>query len=494
MYVRVKQSDKFAGLGWDVVLFLALYIILPSYFAIELHEKLPLITASRALLVLMAVMLILRRRDLFGLGKFSLKKLNPGLSGDKMLRRGMMLYYVILLAVNATFLFETSESIKQIAVILAEEYALVWLLSLILDSRQKIVTAMEILLVASGVTGIVAAVSCVINENLFYNLYTVQRDMPLAEYYRLGMLRAEAGFSHPVYYGAYCAVMMPLGMYLVDHSAQRWKRLLYAGCISMDLVGLVLSNSRGSMLAFGCLAVIIFFVRAFAKDLKKLFATYIPIILVAVLILVAVAVSAPAGIHFLTGTLDSVVDIFFPDSTPGVSTPVDTGVDTLDPGDTVPEDALTDPTIPEETLPEYGENVNGLASRLDQLTGITYTMMHSPVFGLGPNAHARGLVGYMYYPGKWSYVKTVDMNIVAIISQYGLVGLLGFLSLYGSLGITMVRKKYRGDPLMFHLLLAFICYMLCLLSISFLDKWFWVLTAMIVSLTNVIQRENDGQK
>jgi len=78
-------------INWDICLFFALYVISPSYCAIELSAQLPLLTLSRALLVLIGGMLFLRRREeLFR----DIHSLNFGLSVDSMLRRGLILFFV----------------------------------------------------------------------------------------------------------------------------------------------------------------------------------------------------------------------------------------------------------------------------------------------------------------------------------------------------------------------------------------------------------------
>lgn len=497
---------KKSSLGWEAVLFLALYAIMPNYCAVELHEKLPLITASRAVLVLMGIGLLVRRRgELLNFKKFRLKNWNLLLTENKLLRVGLFGYFVILLLVNATFLTETSEAIKQIFVIVAEEYALVWILALTLDSREKIVSALKVLVLSSAAVAVVACVSCAASFNLFSHLNTVSRDMLMSNYYRLGMLRAAAGFGHPVYYGAFCAVMFPLCMYLVEEGKTRRERILYGVCLSLNFAGLILSNSRGSMLALGCLGVIVFVIRWATKSLKKLFTTYLPYGALALAILVLVASFSPLGVRFLSRTLSSLV--VTPEETtvattqPAVTEPTVTQPPVTEP--TVTEPSATEPVpseptptdpVPTEPAPtepkvDYGENANGLSSRLKQLTGIRWTLSQKPLFGFGPNCHARGLMAYMYYPGHWSHVKSFDVNIVAIIGQYGLIGLVAFLMQYGSVGITLIRKKHRGDKLMHYLLLAFLAYMLCLLSIANLDKTSWILIGILISLVNILRKE-----
>lgn len=444
---------------WEGILFFALYIALPSYFAVELKAGLPLLTVSRLLLVLAGVGVLLRRREMFAFRGFRCGKLNLQLTLDKPLAICLGIYFVLLLAVNAAFLTKTSEGIKQILVIVAEEYALVWILTMTLTSREKITDALKILVLMSGVLGVCACITVICDYNIFHALDTAHREeLVVRDFYRYGMLRPTCGFHHAVYYGAFCAVMLPLEMYFVEQEQARGARFLYGTCTALTLVGLLLSNSRGSQLAFIATAGVIFFIRLAQKRVVELFKTYIPIILAAVLIVAVVFVFCPAGQY-------------------RVDMDISTGT--------------TDPTEPEEIVDiSFGENPNGLRSRWIQLSGITRALKINPLVGLGPNAHMRGLVQYMYSEGKWVTLQTVDVNVVAIVCQYGLLGLLGFLSLYGSLGITFLRKKYRKDPLMHQLFLAFVCYMLCLLSISFLDKWFWVFVGIALALVNVICKES----
>jgi len=486
--MKEKNIAASAKLNWEVFAFLALYILLPDYFAVEFSQSLPLITASRVLILLMGAMAVIRRRDIFTLKDFRFQKLNLLLTQDKFLRISMGAYFVILILVNATFLLDTSEAIKQLFVMASEEYLVIWLLCMTIDSREKVVSALRVLVLSSGVCAVAAGISTAIDFNIFTLLNTVSRDMIIRPYYRYGMLRAVAGFHHAVYYGAYCAVMLPLCMYFVETTEnKRWKKI-YCACTVLDLLGLLLSNSRGSMLAFGCTAAVIFFGRMMQKSLKKLFATYLPLIAIAAALFLLTGLVSPAGRPYLDYIRDSVVDMFTPD-------PTEPTVDPTDPS--APTDP-TEPTEEEETKPvikppEFGENRNGVNSRLAQLTGILYTMQRAPIFGFGPNAHTRGLVGYMYQEGTWSFLKTVDMNLVAIICQYGIIGLLGFLSLYGGMGIRFLKKKYRGDRLMQYFFLSFLCYMLCLASISFLHKWFWVFTGLFLCLVNVLRKESKNE-
>lgn len=491
MKVRTDGKDR---LHWDVALFFALYIILPSYFGVELHAKLPLITGSRMLLIAMGMMLLVRRRaELLDFKQFHLKNWNLTLTQDKCLGWTMFAYFAIIAVVDIYFLRETSESIKDLFIVVAEQFGVVWLLTLILDTRKKLVSALRCLLYASGVVAVIAGISCILDKNLFYVLNTVHREMMMTTYYRLGLLRADATFGHPVYYGAFCAVMIPLGMYFTERDDTRLQRVLAAGSIALNLVGLVLSNSRGSMLAVCCLAVIVFFIRLVSKQLKQLFKTYLPVLALTLALLVLLTSMAPVGISFLGYVSESMfesVDEILPDlpSWPQVTEPLATETPS------VTEPPATEPpaTEPPATEPpvEFGENPQGMRSRLLQMTGIIWTIERSPIFGFGPNAHKRGLVQFQFYENQWWTSYTLDIAPVAMICQYGLLGFAGFALMYLGQLKTVLSKKYRKDPLMITFGLMLVTYFLCLLSISDLDKFEWVLLGSIVCLVNIIRKEN----
>ena len=463
-------------LRWEAILFLALYTILPTYFALELSESIPLLSASRILIVLMGIMVLLRRKDVFKLRGFQFKSLNLALSEDKLLRGGLLIYFAVLAVVNVTFLMD-SEALKQLFTLVAEEYAIVWLLVMTLDSREKVQNALRILVFASGIVGILAIFSVITQWNPFHLLDTVSRYILKVSYYRMGLLRAAAGFGHPVYYGAYCAVMTPLSMYFIETTQNKKQKFFFRSCMVINMICVLLSNSRGSMLALICTAGIMFLVSMFNGKLKGFLQQYLPLLILAVVLLLIIALVALYVAPKVGPALDSFFDKLFP-STPGA---------VIDPtGDTVPSET----TEPSQPPLEFGENANGLASRMVQLTAIPYTLSKNPLFGLGPNAFARGLVAYTYVKGHLSFVQTVDMHVVAIVGQYGLVGLLGVLAQFSAVGITMLRKKYRQDTLMYFLLMTFVCYMLCLLSISNLDRWYWIFIGIFVSYVNVLHKEH----
>lgn len=465
---RLKIRSTENRLSWEAVMFFAMYVISPGYFALELSPKLPLFTCSRILLILLGVMFLIRRRgEIFPIRNLKLSRWNFFLTEDKFLRNGLLGYFVLLVICNAALLWtDTGEALKAMFSVIVESYALVWLLTMILDTREKLEEALRVFVLSSAVVAVIVTVGCVFNCNPFYWLNTVQRDMLMAGSYRLALLRAEAGFGHPVYYGAFCAIITPINMYFVEHSENRREKLLFSGCQVMNLVGMVLSNSRGSLCAFACLVVLAAVIRVREKRFAEFFRTYLPISLAALGILAVVALTSPAGLAFLRGIFNSMINTVAPD--------------------TMSMDIVVD----EDTVISYGKNSSGGRSRKAQLTGILWTMQRSPWVGLGSNAHMRGLVSYQDKPGIWSVRDTFDVALVAIICQYGILGLLGYAALFASIFRTTVAKQYRRDPLMQFLGLAFVTFLLCLITISSLDKVSWTLLAIIICLVNIMNKES----
>ena len=475
--LQTKSPGKATRLPIDVILFFALYIIAPSYLAVEFHHSLPLVTLSRALLVIMGLMLAFRRRqDLFKLQKPNWKALNLGLTDCKLLRWGLLAYFALLLLADiALFPADSGEALKAIFVLILEEYILLWLLTLILDTRKKLVGALQTLVIAAGCVALISIIGCIFSVNPFHWLDTVEREMLRTNYLRLGVLRAEAGFGHPVYYGAFCAMIVPINMYFVEHSEKRWMRVMFAVILSLNLVALLLSNSRGSLLAFGCTFVLIVFLKLVRREFKQFLRTYIPVMLLSAGILGILVAVLPHGLYFLTGTINSLLDAVIPEGL-------------FKNNGNIP--APTETTSATKPIVEYGENADGARSRLAQLTGISYTFQRKPLFGLGSNAHTRGLVHYQFVEGQWWHVPTFDMGLVAIACQYGIAGLIGYGALFGTTFLTTLSKKFRKDSLMQQLSLSFVTYMLCLLTISSLPKMDWVLIAAIVCLVNIIKKES----
>ena len=65
-----------------------------------------------------------------------------------------------------------------------------------------------------------------------------------------------------------------------------------------------------------------------------------------------------------------------------------------------------------ETIENFGGNSStGLSSRMIQLSGISWMLIHNAVFGLGASCHTRGKLSYRIN-GIWQVRDTIDNGYV----------------------------------------------------------------------------------
>lgn len=421
-----------------ITIFFLMYIVLPNYFALEISESLPLLTGSRLLLLLMIFYYLCRNSW----------KIQFKLSDSKTLGLGITIYFILLFITNLFYVTVTSEAIKAILTIILEELILVWVITKLITTKIILQKCLQLLVFSSGVLGLLSIIESIIGVNIFYYINTVSREMLMASFSRMGYYRAEAGFGHAVYYGAYCVVMIPICMYFIENTR---KNYIYIVCFCLNIVGLVFSNSRGSLLAFIFIMLIMLITKK-QKDLLK----YRWLIFLIIFISIITYIFVPTVTTFISDIVLSIFNIFSENST--------------------------------EIL-NYGINKGGLDSRLLQITGIIWAFSKNPLFGLGAGAHTRGL---MYYNanGHWLKTNTFDVGYIGIFCQYGIIGTIGYLVLFAFLFRLSVLSRFRdqgGLQKMFKY--CFIAYFLCLLSISGIQKLLWTIIALFAAYINIFQND-----
>lgn len=430
---------KSQKLGVPLTLFFLLYMVLPSYFAVELSESLPLFTVSRLLLLFLVIVYVCRTN-----GKIKLR-----LSADDRVQGSLVGYFVLLVAANIAYLLVTSAALKEILTIICEELLVVWVVTQVIDRREKLLRALELLVYASGVVAIISIVGSLTGINLFAYLNTVDREMLISNYLRLGLMRAEAGFGHPVYYGLYTAVMIPIAMYFVEFGK---KKTLYMVCLILNLLGLLLSNSRGSMVAF--LVVALLMVISKRKSQLRKYQNYF---IVAVIMVVAILAVSDKVRSFVWEIVQSVLAIIFPDVSMSEN---------------------------------YGENASGMASRFKQFSGMYWTLTHNPLFGMGADAHKRGVLKYIWGNGIWIEAKTFDNALVSIFCQFGIVGTAGYAFLYHAVLKKLFGRRRRRDDLSDMFGYVYLTFLIGFFTVSSLHHVFWLITALLVCYINICEKES----
>lgn len=425
-------------------LFGLLYIPLPSYFAFEINTVFPLITASRIVLFLLFIAYVVSNE-----GKICLKFLY-----DKRIKAYFTVFFLFASIPNLFFLFETSEAIKQLLLLYIEGLFLLWLLCQLLDRRKAIEALLEYMAWGSFIIAVFSIIGSVIGVNFFEYLNTVSRKVAIANFSRLGFLRAEAGFGHAVHYGLYSTVIMTIVLYLYE--TKRKARWLYLVILLTDLIAFLFANSRGSMLAFG----VVIIVRLW--DERKNWFSFVRAHLWIFVSLLVGAITAFLAVPKLWllfyNIMGSLINAFLPGA-------VDIG--------------------------DYGTNINGFHSRTFQISGVYWVLTHSPIIGMGPKADGRGLIKYLNDYGGWYVTDTYDVGYFSLICNFGIVGALGYLALLMVI-LKMIRQVLKvREPMGQMLKYAFLAYFLCYLSSVGVDKLLWVLLGILVSYYNILLKEKN---
>ena len=109
-----------------VAVFAALYMILPSYFAIEFSSSLPLITASRILLLLLVVVYLIKNN-----WHFNFKIIN-----ESSVNRLLLAFFALIFITDIGHL-PSSSAIRDILSVIIEEWLVVWVLTTVIVSPKS---------------------------------------------------------------------------------------------------------------------------------------------------------------------------------------------------------------------------------------------------------------------------------------------------------------------------------------------------------------------
>lgn len=433
----------------DVItgVFAALYIVLPSYFAIEVTQSLPLLTGSRILLLGVIIDYIYQKRYIIPLN----------ISYDRGFRRVLNIFFCLIVVVNVIHFTDCfSDSLKELFVLVFEGLFVVWVLPKKVNTICKLNRFFEIMIYSSGVVAVISIISTFIGKNLFNYLNLVSRSLNLMDFTRFGLIRPQAGFDHAVHYGLFCAVMCIIVLHYMDN-ASGTKFSLFAICFILNIIALFLSNSRGSLTAF----IATFLLRLVEKksvekkQLKRM-VLFLSILLLGVAILACIT---PQVFTFAENVLISLfASLINPDKMSNIS--------------------------------GFGMNTDGILSRTTQLSGVEYVMKKNLLFGMGSNADDRGLIQYLSpYTHSWYVTDTYDVGYIEIFCNFGLVGFIGYILLYATTLIKTLSPKINDKANINKLFkYIFITYFIGLLTvdISGTFKFFWVLLALYIGYINII--------
>lgn len=426
-------------------LFFSCYIVIPNYFAIEFSPNIPLLTGSRFLLIILLISLIYK------------KKCNMVTS---QLDYPLGIYFCIMISIDLLHLLDSSTyALKDLFSIIIEQLLVYWVICQVVTSKTKFYKCLKLLLFSSSVVAVLSIIGYFFNTNFFYLLDTVKRNMLMTSNtaigYRLGSLRIEAGFGHPIYYAVFCCVMAFIGLFFIVKEG----KMIYYITFLINLIALFLTNSRGALLAFGLAIIAALFLNK-KSDVKK----YIRLLGIAIILIAFIFIAIPSVKSYVRNVVVSIIIYFMGDSTPFI-------------------------------LKEYGSNVSASSDRLIQFSGIWWTLKNRALIGFGPEANSRGLICY-YYLGRWLPTNTFDIGYVALVGQYGSLGFIAHILLYAYSLRASFDKSFKKDSVFGMFRNILIVYFLCMFSSVTIDRLFWVIFSLQMAYYKLVRAElfKEGEK
>jgi len=393
-----------------------------------------LLTASRAILLLLIVCCMYERNVSFKLDKF------------------FVAYFLIILGVNCYHLTtNTGASIKGIFSLVLEELVLYIVLKSLIRSKEEVEKGLELIVKSSAVVSVLALFETATGKNLFFYLTTTSREMLQTTYQRLGMTRASASFGHPVYYAVYAVCMIPLAMYFFEKTNKK----SYAIIAILNIMGVVASGTRGALFVLAALFVVVLLLQKFVVKLKYVrpISFVIPIGLIGVL-------AIPKLYNFVSGLVISL---------------------------------LTSLGVMDASVADFGANAGGMSSRFMQFSGITWLVKKNALwFGLGYDAPKYGLLSYLHpLSGNWNATNTIDIGYLGHIFLYGVVGLMGFLILYISVFVKAWKRsdETAKDNLYNAFKYFLIAYLICLTTSTGISELFITIIAMMYIYIDLERKE-----
>lgn len=385
IWAALRGNKKF------IIFFMAFYPILPDYFSIELGGGLPLLKASRILLLILLLCVCFRNKKI----KLIRKPLKAaGLYWP------LFIYFAARILANGYYAPSLSAAINTEFTVIMEQLLLIVMICQVVRSREDVHLCVKTIVNASGVVAIISIINVLIGSNLFYNLNTVSRNVLMVSTVRMGIIRAEATFGHPVYYAMYCALIIPLALYVWQNEKNAWNSCV----LGLNVIAAFLTESRGTIVVLLAL-FLVYVIIADKKTRNRILTAVCAIACVAVLVSFVV----PTVAQQFSNIIKSVM-IAFGDSS--------------------------------ETIENFGGNSStGLESRMIQLSGITWMLMHNAIFGLGASCHTRGKLSY-YINGAWSVRD--DANVLGAQRHSLKDTLMGIVKNKNVLRSDMAKEILKG--------------------------------------------------
>lgn len=440
IYLALKQKK------WYLYLLISFIGFLPEQFALQLHDKLPLISGSRILILLAAIF--------WAWDKWKTKKFRFPIS--------LIAFGAVNLIISfINFRYGTDE-INRIFRLLFERLLVVIMIADMLRTKEEFDTGVDFLIMSGVALAVIGIVQTVFEYDIASVLHLTKTMASVSIANRMELVRAY-GTYNAISFGCYCAFLSVITLYRL----MRTRHVLHMAALALILTALICTLTRSAWL---CLAIILLFMLVvFRMRLIRplLCSIGMTLALCAVLLLFQPNLSnafVETGKSALNAVLEHlpepVVDLLFPQpqQTPSAEViPTDPTEDPTAPSQTEETTVAEQVTEPAATTTKpkpgfvlsdrFGLNASSPTySRNAQWTAVKY--MHQEgklLFGYGYNALAKGRIHFFYdkWDTDWHPTTYLDVGLIMLFADGGLIGVVSYMGLLGYMAVQALRKKEK---------------------------------------------------
>lgn len=425
-------------------LFFSFILFLPDFYGLDIHNSLPILSFSRvSFFIMYCYVLYNYRNDIVPFIKSI--KITP-------LFVAFFIYFSFRIVANIYYITTYRQSLKTIIFLILEDLGLLAVAFIIKFKKSDIIPILKFIVYGSGIMYVLGIIESFSLFKFGNYLFTVHRPLLNDYYLRLGLLRSVVTMGLPGVFGNMCVLVAPAILFLYHYASK--KRYIFLA--ALNLFACIHSGTRSSLFflifVYACGFIIVI------KD-KRQRITYLKNVLI-------VAAASLSIITILCFSSDK-LRYYYVTSGKAILNCVGFDFD-LNAGAPKGVDG-------------YGANLYGNVSRIDQFTGIYYAANKNLLFGLGSGAQTRR-EAYYFTLNKWYATSTYDVGYVQAFMDEGLIGFIGYISLFVALFIIAFSLKKRKTFSYPYVFLSIITYLVCMFGTANMPYYLWTIVFLAVAV------------
>lgn len=431
IYLAFKEKK------WYLYLVFAFFGMLPEQLGFNPPGDLPLISASRVLLV---ILICFWAWDRWKKREFSIPK-------------SLLLFLILNTVVSIVNLRYGMSEIKRIFTLVIEQVLLVIIARDTIDSREEFDKCVDFLIMGCMAVGVIGIVQNVWDYDIASVMHFSETIASIKLQPRMGMTRAYGTFN-AITLGCYSAFMLLPIYYRLANT----KKLRYSAAMALDIMTMICTFTRSAWICAAVMVVLmlVIFRKQFIGNIWR--SVVFAIVLCAVLCLLQ-----PNIFNALVETTKSVINTAL-----GVAYEDQRG--------------MSD-NYYLELSEDFGANAEAPTySRMMQWSAIDRIVDDGDaLFGYGYNFLQNGKLHFYLYE-QWEQVNFIDVGMVALVAESGFVGAAAMAVFIACMFLQAFKMKTKTAEFDFHKLVLLTIPMLLMLnyvSVFFADNTVWLFYALI---------------